>query len=114
MVWNRGILSLINWLSWDTFHNYVTYYSAIVILQGPADPSNRSAVPRSAVVTDVVTVNIQVIRVGENNFISTWRNRILNKKCEVPTWKISKSSRKISRTFGDRRGVIDEGDALGY
>ena len=67
---------------YDSFRNYVTYYSAIVILQCPADPSNRSAVPRSAVVTDVVTVNIQVIRVGENNFISTGRNRILKKSAK--------------------------------
>ena len=37
--------------------NFVTYYSAIVILQCPAgDPSNRSAV-----ITDVVTVNTRVI-----------------------------------------------------
>ena len=82
-------------MRYDSFHNYVTYYSAIVILQGPADPSNRSAVPRSAVVTDVVTVNIQVIRVGENNFISTGRNRILNKKCEVPTWNSSPPERFV-------------------
>ena len=78
-------LCLINRLSqdnanpkYDSYRNFITYYSAIVILQCPAgDPSNRSAV-----ITDVVTVNTRVISL-ENNFGPNGSNRIQKKKIKV-------------------------------